>query len=106
MIAGLETRPEATHEDKEALKDIKMTLTGKDATDVERDLAAGIVKKSKLDKIEKINGNMLDTCLSQVSMNPLVWEFWEQIMHIQIVQNKRAEEMRLNALRIPIIEKQ
>ena len=42
VIAGLVTRPEATREDKEALEVVKMLLTGKDAEDVERDLASGI----------------------------------------------------------------
>lgn len=106
VIAGLVTRPEATHEDKEALEVVKMMLTGKDAEDVERDLAAGIIKKSTLDKIEKINGDLVDTCLAHIQMNPLVREFWKQMAHIQIAQNKRAEEMRLQALQIPIAENQ
>ena len=104
VIAGLVVRPEATHEDKVALEGIKMMLTGRDAADVERDLAAGIVKKSTLDKIEKIGGDLVDTCLAHIPMNPLVREFWKQMMHIQIAHNKQAEEMRLQALQIPIIE--
>lgn len=106
VITGLVTRPEATSEDKEALEAIKMMLTGKDADDVERDLASGIVKKSTLDKIEKINGDLVDTCLVHIPMNPLVREFWKQMAHIQIAQNKKAEEMRLQALQIPISENQ
>ena len=104
VITGLVTRPEASREDKEALEAIKMVLTGKDAEDVERDLASGIVKKSTLDKIEKINGDLVDTCLAHIQMSPLVREFWKQMAHIQIAQNKRAEEMRLQSLQIPIIE--
>lgn len=103
VIAVLVARPEETHEDKEALEDIKMMLTGRDVADVERDLASGIVKKSTLDKIEKINGDLVDTCLAHVPMNPLVREFWKQMAHIQIAQNKRAEEMRLQALRITVV---
>lgn len=106
VIAGLVTRPEATHEDKEVLEGIKMMLVGMDATDVERNLTAGIIKNRTLDKIEKINGDIVDTCLAHISMNPLVREFWKQMAHIQIAQNKRAEEMRLQALQIPIEEKQ
>ena len=104
VITGLVTRPEASREDKEALEAIKMVLTGKDAEDVERDFASGIVKKSTLDKIEKINGDLVDTCLAHIQMSPLVREFWKQMAHIQIAQNKRAEEMRLQSLQIPIIE--
>ena len=104
VIAGLVTRPETTREDKEALEAVKMMLTGKDAEDVERDLASGIVKKSTLDKIEKINGDLVDTCLAHIQMSPLVREFWKQMAHIQIAQKKKAEEMRLQSLQIPIIE--
>lgn len=106
VITGLVTRPEATSEDKEALEAIKMMLTGKDAEDVERDLASGIIKMSTLDKIEKINRDLADTCLVHIPMKPLVREFWKQVAHIQIAQNKRAEEMRLQALQIPIAENQ
>lgn len=106
VIAGLLARPDATSEDKNALEDIKMMLTSRDTEDVERDLAASIVKKSTLDKIEKINGDLVDTCLTHIPMNPLVREFWKQMAHIQVTQNKRAEEMRLRALQIPIIENQ
>lgn len=45
-------RPKATEEDKRGLDGIKQILNGKDAKDVERDLAAGVVKRSTLDKIE------------------------------------------------------
>ena len=56
------------------------------------------MRKSTLDKIEKINGDLADACLAHIPMAPLVREFWKQMVHIQIAQNKRAEEMRLNAL--------
>ena len=46
--------PDVSEEDKKALEEIKMMLNGRDALDVERDLAAGVVRKSTLDKIEKL----------------------------------------------------
>lgn len=104
VIAGLVTRPEATREDKEALEAVKMMLTGKDAEDVERDLSSGIIKKSTLDKIEKINGDLVDTCLAHILMNPLVREFWKQMAHIKIEHDKASEQERLAALEISIIE--
>ena len=104
VIAGLVTRPEATREDKEALEVVKMLLTGKDAEDVERDLASGIIKKSTLDKIEKINRDLADTCLVHIPMKPLVREFWKQMVHIKIEQDKAGEQERLYALQIPVIE--
>jgi len=57
----------------EALDAIKMLL-GKDTEEVERDLTAGIVKKSILEKKEIINGDLVGTFLAHIPMNPLVQE--------------------------------
>lgn len=104
VVAGLMIRPDASEEDKKVLDEIKMILSGRDATDVERDLAAGVVKKSTLDKIEKLNKDLADTCLEHIQMNPLVREFWRQMAHIKIEQDKAGEQERLAALQIPVIE--
>lgn len=72
VVAGLMARPEATEEDKRGLEVIKQILNGRDVVDVERDLAAGVVRKSTLDKIEKLNKDLADTCLEHIQMNPLV----------------------------------
>ena len=66
------------------LEGIKMTLNGRDAQDVERDLAAGVVKNSTLDKIERLNKYLADVCLKYIQMNPLVREFWKQLSHFKI----------------------
>ena len=84
MVAGLISRPEATAEDKRGLECIKIILNGQDAADVERDLAAGIVRKSTLDKIAKLNKDLADTCLEHIQMNPLVREFWKQMAHLKV----------------------
>ena len=104
MAAGLMALPEATDEDKKALEEIKMMLNGCDALDVERDLAAGVVRKSTLDKIEKLNKDLVDTCLKHVQMNHLVREFWKQLSHIKIERDKASEKERLSALQIPVLE--
>lgn len=104
VVAGLISRPEATEEDKRGLDDIKMILNGQDAADVERDLAAGIVRKSTLDKIAKLNKDLADTCLEHIQMNPLVREFWKQMAHIKIELDKAGEQDRLAALQITVIE--
>ena len=104
VVAGLMARTEATKEDKKALEGIKMMLNGRDALDVERDLAAGVVRKSTLDKIEKLNKDLADTCLEHVQMNPLVREFWKQLSHIKIERDKASEKERLSALQIPVLE--
>ena len=97
-------RPEATEEDKKGLDDIKLILNGRDAADVERDLAAGVVRKSTLDKIEKLNKDMADTCLDHIQMNPLVREFWKQMAYIKMEKDKAGEQERLAELHIPIVE--
>lgn len=104
VVAGLMARPEATEEDKRGLDGIRLILNGRDAVDVERDLAAGVVRKSTLDKIEKMNKDMADTCLEHIQMNPLVREFWKQMMHIKIERDIAGEQERLAALQIPIVE--
>ena len=97
-------RSEATEEDKRGLVGIKQILNGQDAEDVERDLAAGVVRKSTLDKIERLNKDLADTCLEHIQMNPLVREFWKQMTHIMIERDKAGEQERLAALQIPVIE--
>lgn len=104
VVAGLMARPEATEEDKRGLEGIRLILDGRDAADVERDLAAGVVRKSTLDKMAKLNKDLADTCLEHIQMNPLVREFWKQMAHIKIEKDKAGEQERLAALQIPVIE--
>lgn len=104
VVAGLMARPEATEEDKRGLDGIRLILDGRDAADVERDLAARVVRHSTLDKIEKLNKDLADTCLEHIQMNPLVREFWKQMVHIKIECDKEGEKERLAALQIPVIE--
>lgn len=104
VVMGLMTRPDATAEGKNVLEGIKQILTSRDVADVERDLAAGIVRTSTLDKIEKLNKNLADTCLEHFQMNPLVREFWKQMAHIKIERDKAGEQKRLATLQIPMVE--
>ena len=104
VVAGLMARPDATEEEKRGLDDIKLILCGRDAEDVERDLASGVVKRSTLDKIAKLNKDLADTCLEHIQMNPLVREFWKQMAHIKIEKDKAGEQERLAVLQIPVIE--
>ena len=104
VVAGLMARPEATEEDKRGLEGIRLILNRRDVEDVERDLASEVVRKSTLDKIEKLNMDLVDTCLEHIQMNPLVREFWKQMAHIKIERDKVGEQERLAALQIPVIE--
>ena len=104
VVTGLMTCAEASGEDKKGLDAIKLILNGRDVADVERDLAAGMVKRTTLDKIEKLNKDLADACLEQIQMNPLVREFWKQMVHIKIEHDKAGEQERLAALQIPVVE--
>ena len=104
VVAGLMVRPEATEEDKRGLDGIRLILNGRDVADVERDLASGVVRRSTLDKIEKMNKDLADTSLEHIQMNPLVREFWKQMAHIKIERDKVGEQERLAALHIPVME--
>ena len=104
VVVELMARPEVTEKDKKGLDGIRLILNGRDAVDVERDLAEGVVRKSTLDKIEKLNKDLADTSLEHIQMNPLVREFWKQMVHIKIENDKTGEQERLTALQIPVIE--
>lgn len=97
-------KPEASEKDKNVLEAIKMILNGRDVKDVERDLAAGVVKKSTLNKIERLNKDLADTCLEHVQMNLSVRKFWKQMAHIKIERDKAGEQERLAALQISVFE--
>lgn len=102
VVAGLMARPEATEDDKRGLDGIRLVLNGRDVADVERDLAGGVVRKSTLDKIEKLNKDLADTCLEHIQMSSLLREFWKQRAHIKIENDKAGEQERLVALQIPL----
>ena len=103
-IIGLETLPQATDEDRKCFELLKIILLGSDVQEIEKDLAAGNVKKSTIDKIAKLNQHLTDICLEHIQMSPLAREFWKQMAHLKIESDKNAELMRLNALRIRIRE--
>lgn len=66
VVAGLMARPETMEEDKRGLDGIKLILNGREVAYVERDLATEVVRWSTLDKIEKLNKDLADTCLEHI----------------------------------------
>lgn len=102
FIAALIALPEATDEDKKVLDRVKLMLHGKDAQDVEKDLAEGTVSKSTLDKIEKLNKDITDVAIEQLKTDAVAKEFLKRLTHLKIEQDKKAEELRLLALNINI----
>ena len=104
VVAGLVARLEATEAEKQALECIKSILDGRNVTDVEQDLAAGVVKKITLDKIEELNKDLTDTCLEHIKMYSLVRVFWKHMAHIKIERDKTDEHERPAVLQTPVVE--
>ena len=105
-IASVEKSSQATEEDKRGFEMVKVLFRGKDVQDVERDLAEGVVRQSTLDKIERIDKEFADILVDHVDTIPLRKQLLKQLLHRVVENNKAAEEMRLNALNIPVIRYQ
>ena len=105
-IASVEKSSQATEEDKRGFEMVKVLFRGKDVQDVERDLAEGVVRQSTLDKIEKIDKEFADIIVEHIDNMPLRKQLLKQLLHRVVENNKAAEEMRLNALNIPVIRYQ
>ena len=105
-IASVEKSSQATEEDKRGFEMVKVLFRGKDVQDVERDLGEGVVRQSTLDKIERIDKEFADILVDHVDTIPLRKQLLKQLLHRVVENNKAAEEMRLNALNIPVIRYQ
>ena len=103
-IASVEMSSQATEEDKRGFEMVKVLFKGKDVQDVERDLAEGVVRQSTLDKIEKLNKDMGDIVIDHLDASPVWKQFFKQLYHLKVDNDKMAEVMRLKRLIIPIIE--
>ena len=100
LIAALIALPEVPNEDKQVLDRVKLMLYGKDAQDVEKDLAEGKVSKNTLDMIEKLNKEIADVAVEQLKTDAVVKEFLKRLIHLKIEQDKKAEDLRLRTLNI------
>ena len=105
-IASVEKSSQATEEGKRGFEMVKVLFRGKDVQDVERDLAEGVVRQSTLDKIEKIDKEFADIIVEHIDNMPLRKQLLKQLLHRVVENNKATEEMRLNALNIPVIRYQ
>lgn len=104
FIEALMILPQATNQDRQALDQIKLLLHGKDAKEIEQELAAGIVKQDTLDRIEKLNKDLTDLAVEQMNVAPMVKEFLKRLTYYQIEQNKRDAKVKLSELKIAIIK--
>ena len=100
LVGAMENHPSATDEDKNGLSQIKMVLHGREALEIEHSLAEADVKQDVLDKIEKLNKDLVDMAIEHLSTDAVVKEFLKKLSYYQIEQNKRLAEVRLKDLQI------
>ena len=100
LVAAMENHPSATDEDKKCFEQIKMLLHGREAIEIERSLAEADVKQDVLDKIEKLNKDLVDMAVAHLTTDAVVKEFLKKLTYCQIEQNKRLAELRLKDLQL------
>lgn len=106
FIGALMLSPQATKDDRLSLERCLLIVDGKESQEVEKALREGNISKGVLSKVEKLNKDLIDEAIAHLRTDVLVREFWRQLAYLKIEQEKHGTEMRLNALRIPIIENQ
>ena len=95
VVGVMENHPCATDEDKRGFEQIKKLLQGREAVEIERSLAAAVVKQDVLDKIEKLNKDLVDMAVAHLTTGAVVKEFLKKLTYYQIEQNKRLAEIRI-----------
>ena len=100
LVGAMENHPSATDDDKKGLSQIKMLLHGREALEIERSLAEADVKQDVLNKIEKLNKDLVDMAIEHLSTDAVVKEFLKRLSYYQIEQNKRMAEIKLKDLQI------
>ena len=100
LVGAMENHPSATDEDKKGFEQIKMLLHGREALEIERSLAEADVKQEVLDKIEKLNKDLVDIAVAHLQTDTVVKEFLKKLTYYQIEHNKRLAEIRLKDLQL------
>ena len=99
LIQVMMNHPCATDEDKKVFDQIKILLHGREAVEIER-LADADVKHDIVDKIEKLNKDLVDMAIEHLATDAVVKEFLKILSYCQIEQNKRLAEIRLKDLQL------
>lgn len=100
IVEVMMSHPFATDVDKRGLDQIKMLLHGREALEIERSLAEADVKQDVLDKIEKLNKDLVNMAIEHLSTGVAVKEFLKNLTYSQIEQNRRLAEIRLKDLQL------
>lgn len=90
----------ATDEDKRVLNQIKMLLYGREVLEIERRIAEADVKQEVLDKIERLNKDLVDMAFERLTTDAVVKVFLKKLSYYQIEQNKRLAEIKLKDLQL------
>ena len=100
LVGAMVNHPSATNDDIEGIEQIKMLLHSREALEIERSLAEADVKQEVLDKIEKLNKDLVDMAIEHLTTDAVVKEFLKKLTYYQIEQNKRLAEIRRKDLQL------
>ncbi len=107
FVEGYMLLPQATEDNKIELEKVRAILTGKDVEGIEKNLAdgskSGVLKKGTIDKIVKLDKDLVDFALERISIDKFWKEFLKHLSKIQREKAKDATITRLNELQIPLI---
>ena len=101
IIDVMSNMPEMNDEDKLALFQCRIIMIGNDVAQVKESLSRGVVTDDLLDKIENLKKSLVDIIVERIKSESLVKELLKRLCYLKFEQDKVAEEMRLNLLRIP-----
>lgn len=100
IVEIMMNHPSATENDKKGFAQIKMLLHGRDALEIERRLANADVRPDILDKIEKLNKDLVDMAIEHLETDIIVKDFLKKLSYHQIEHNKWLAEIRLKNLQL------
>lgn len=100
IVEVMKNHPSATENDKKGFGQIKMLLHGRDALEIERRLAEAEVKQDILDKIEKLDKDLVDMAVEHLTTDIVVKDFLKKLSYHRIERDKRLAEIRLNDLQL------
>lgn len=101
IIDMMYNMPGVTDDDKQALAQCRIILSGNDVAKVEESLSRGVVTNDVLNGMEQLNKKLVDIIIERVKSDDLFKNLLKSLSYLIIEQDKSTEEMRLSLLRIP-----
>ena len=84
VVGVMENHPCATDEDKKGLEQIKKLLLGREALEIERRLGEADVKQDVLDRIERLNKDLVDMAIEHLTTDVVVKEFLKKLTYYRL----------------------